>query len=46
LFNVSNATGFFPLRILAVTSGALLLVGYMAALFYTIIKHLKRRRTI
>ncbi|MDR0556837.1 MAG: hypothetical protein LBG43_03055 [Treponema sp.] len=42
LFNVSSATGFFPLRILAVASGALLLLGYITALFYTIIKRLRR----
>ncbi|MDR0707562.1 MAG: hypothetical protein LBF60_06780 [Treponema sp.] len=41
LFNASSDTAFFPLRILAVSSGALLLLGYMTALFYIIIKHVR-----
>jgi hypothetical protein len=42
LFNASSNTEFFPLRILAVSSGALLLLGYMTALFHIIIKRLRR----
>ncbi|MDR1220314.1 MAG: hypothetical protein LBK73_12000 [Treponema sp.] len=41
LFNGSDATGFFSLRILAVASGAFFLLGYMTALFYTIIKRFR-----
>ncbi|MDR1074435.1 MAG: hypothetical protein LBL45_12340 [Treponema sp.] len=41
LFNGSDATDFFPLRILAVASGAFFLLGYMTALFYTIIKRFR-----
>jgi hypothetical protein len=43
LFNASGATDFFPLRILAMASGALLLLGYITALFYTIINRSRRR---
>jgi Na+-transporting NADH:ubiquinone oxidoreductase subunit NqrD len=38
LFNLSDETTFFPIRILSGISGALLLLGYIAAIFHTIIK--------
>ncbi|MDR2794062.1 MAG: hypothetical protein LBB61_10450 [Treponema sp.] len=44
LFNASDKTDFFPIRTLATVSGALLLLGYIIALFYTIIK--PSRRTV
>ncbi|MDR2194856.1 MAG: hypothetical protein LBP19_10430 [Treponema sp.] len=43
LFNASDKTDFFPIRTLATISGALLLLGYITALFHAIMKPSKRR---